>query len=226
MNIFESIIDNNVVTIGTFLICILSALISGFSFSWMCYYKSHSSKSFFVATSILPACVALVIMFVNREIGTGVAIAGAFSLVRFRSMPGSAKEIAIIFIDMAMGLAFGMGFIAYGILFGLISGLLLMLFAKTNLWDKSLKTKEKVLKITIPEDLDYCNVFNDLFDKYTSNYQLIKTKTINMGSMFRLSYRVVLKEHSLEKAFIDDLRCRNGNLEISLSNYYFENNEL
>ena len=226
MNIFESIIDNNVVTIGTFLICILSALISGFSFSWMCYYKSHSSKSFFVATSILPACVALVIMFVNREIGTGVAIAGAFSLVRFRSMPGSAKEIATIFIDMAMGLAFGMGFIAYGILFGLISGLLLMLFAKTNLWDKSLKTKEKVLKITIPEDLDYCNVFNDLFDKYTSNYQLIKTKTINMGSMFRLSYRVVLKEQSLEKAFIDDLRCRNGNLEISLSNYYFENNEL
>ena len=159
MDIFESIINNNTVTFGTFMICIFSALVAGFGFSWMCYYKSHSSKSFFVATSLLPACVALVIMFVNREIGTGVAIAGAFSLVRFRSMPGSAKEIATIFVDMAMGLAFGMGYIAYGVLFGLIVGVVLIIFARTNLWDKSNKTYEKILKITIPEDLDYCNIF-------------------------------------------------------------------
>ena len=208
MDIFESIINNNTVTFGTFMICIFSALVAGFGFSWMCYYKSHSSKSFFVATSLLPACVALVIMFVNREIGTGVAIAGAFSLVRFRSMPGSAKEIATIFVDMAMGLAFGMGYIAYGVLFGLIVGVVLIIFARTNL------------------DLDYCNIFDDLFDKYTTEHQLVKSKTINMGSMYRLSYKVVLKELSMEKQFIDELRCRNGNLEISLANYYYENNEL
>jgi len=226
MNLFETVIENNVVTIESFLICIFSALIAGFGFSWMCYYKSHSSKSFFVTTSLLPVCVALVIMFVNREIGTGVAIAGAFSLVRFRSMPGSAKEIVTIFISMAMGLAFGMGYVAYGVLFGIIVGALLMIFAKTNLWDKSSKTYEKVLKITIPEDLDYCNVFNDLFDKYTKDYQLIKSKTTNMGSMYKLTYKVTLKELAMEKAFIDELRCRNGNLEISLANYYYENNEL
>ena len=226
MDIFESIINNNTVTFGTFMICIFSALVAGFGFSWMCYYKSHSSKSFFVATSLLPACVALVIMFVNREIGTGVAIAGAFSLVRFRSMPGSAKEIATIFVDMAMGLAFGMGYIAYGVLFGLIVGVVLIIFARTNLWDKSSKTYEKILKITIPEDLDYCNIFDDLFDKYTTEHQLVKSKTINMGSMYRLSYKVVLKELSMEKQFIDELRCRNGNLEISLVNDAYDDMSL
>ena len=226
MNIFETVIENNVVSIGSFFICIISALIAGFAFSWMCYYKSHSSKSFFISTSLLPVCVALVIMFVNREIGTGVAIAGAFSLVRFRSMPGSAKEIVTIFIAMAMGLAFGMGYIAYGVLFGVLMGAILMTFAKTNIWDKSAKTNEKVLKITIPEDLDYCNVFDDLFEKYTTSHQLIKSKTTNMGSMFKLTYKITLKELAMEKSFIDDLRCRNGNLEIALSNYYFENNEL
>ncbi len=223
---FESIFTESTVTPTGFFIVFLAALIAGIVYAWMCYFRSTSSKSFTIAVAFLPLTVAMVIMLVNGNIGAGVAIAGAFSLVRFRSAQGSAKEICIIFIAMASGLAFGMGFLAYAILFLWISGLLLMLVSRLNIWEKKSDRREKKLKITIPEDLDYNDVFEDLMQKYTKEYELVKVKSTNLGSLFQLTYRVVLKDPRQEKAFIDEIRCRNGNLEILSERIGFEKNEL
>ena len=212
--IFESIFSNGDFSVIEFLICILSAIFIGIIFSFMCYYKSNSSKSFLVTTALLPATVAIVIALINGNIGAGIATAGAFGLVRFRSAPGKAKEICIIFIAMATGLAFGMGYILYGTLFTLICGSTLMILNKVNIWERETSNKERIYKITILEDVDYINEFSDVFNKYTSKCELIKVKMINMGSMFRLTYKIILKDDKLEKEFIDAIRTRNSNLEI------------
>ena len=206
--------------------CLIAALISGVIFSFMCYFKSRSTKSFLIASSLLPAVVALVIILVNGNIGAGIAIAGAFSLVRFRSAPGTAKEICIIFISMAAGLAFGMGFIGYGVIFMIMLGAMLMLLNGLNIWNKKIDIKEKRIKIVIPEELDYSNVFDDIFNKYLDKYELVKVKTINMGSMFSVCYDVILKDVKLEKQMIDEIRCRNGNLEVLVQRLDFEKSEL
>lgn len=213
---FDSVISNSTMTPGIFFLCIGVALVSGFILSFMCYFKSESSKSFFITSSLLPAVVAMVIILVNGNIGAGVAVAGAFSLVRFRSAAGKAKEIVIIFIAMASGLAFGMGYLAYGVLFTLIAGVIMLICSATKIFEKKVNQLDKIIKITIPEDLDYTDVFTDVLKTYTSKYNLIKVKSINMGSMFRLTYEVTLKDTSIEKDFIDELRIRNGNLEISI----------
>ncbi len=140
--------------------------------------------------------------------------AGAFGLVRFRSAPGKAKEICIIFIAMATGLAFGMGYILYGTLFTLICGSALMNLNKVNIWERKTSNKERIYKITILEDVDYINEFSDVFNEYTSKCELIKVKMINIESMFRLTYKIILKDDKLEKEFIDAIRTRNSNLEI------------
>ena len=206
--------------------CLIAALISGVIFSFMCYFKSRSTKSFLIASSLLPAVVALVIILVNGNIGAGIAIAGAFSLVRFRSAPGTAKEICIIFISMAAGLACGMGFIGYGVIFMIMLGAMLMLLNGLNIWNKKIDIKEKRIKIVIPEELDYSNVFDDIFNKYLDKYELVKVKTINMGSMFSVCYDVILKDVKLEKQMIDEIRCRNGNLEVLVQRLDFEKSEL
>lgn len=213
---FDSVISNSTMTPGIFFLCIGVALVSGFILSFMCYFKSESSKSFFITSSLLPAVVAMVIILVNGNIGAGVAVAGAFSLVRFRSAAGKAKEIVTIFIAMASGLAFGMGYLAYGVLFTLIAGVIMLICSATKIFEKKVNQLDKIIKITIPEDLDYTDVFTDVLKAYTSKYNLIKVKSINMGSMFRLTYEVTLKDTSIEKDFIDELRIRNGNLEISI----------
>lgn len=213
---FDSVISNSTMTPGIFFLCIGVALVSGFILSFMCYFKSESSKSFFITSSLLPAVVAMVIILVNGNIGAGVAVAGAFSLVRFRSAAGKAKEIVTIFIAMASGLAFGMGYLAYGVLFTLIAGAIMLICSATKIFEKKVNQLDKIIKITIPEDLDYTDVFTDVLKAYTSKYNLIKVKSINMGSMFRLTYEVTLKDTSIEKDFIDELRIRNGNLEISI----------
>ena len=160
--------------------------------------------------------------FVNREIGTGIAIAGAFSLVRFRSAQGSAEEIVVVFVAMAGGLAFGTGYIAYGVIFLLAMGLIYLVLEYTNIWSHKKQKEERILKITIPEDLSYASVFDDLFKKYTTSHELVGVKTTNMGSMFRLSYRIVVKDINQEKNFVDELRERNGNLEIAIERTDFE----
>ncbi len=166
---------------------------------------------------MLPAVVCVVIMMVNGNIGAGVAVAGAFSLVRFRSVPGTAKEIGTIFLAMGAGLIAGMGYLAYAALFSLILGLVGILCHKFSFGEKRGACKDKTLRITIPEDLDYTHVFDDLLNQYTTAFEVVSVKTTNLGSLFKLTYNVTLKNVAEEKELIDALRCRNGNLEISMS---------
>lgn len=221
--LFQSIFSGGI-DVLSFLLCMLVSLLTGFILAFMSYFNSKSSKSFYVTTALIPSAVAMVIALVNGNIGVGVAVAGAFALVRFRSSQGSAREICIIFIAMASGLAFGIGYLAYGVLFALILGSMLMIFQKLPIWDKNSSSKEKILKITIPEDLNYSEVFDEVLKKYTKKYELAKVKSTNLGSMFKLQYNIVLKDVKKEKEFLDEIRCRNGNLEVSLEILDFQNN--
>lgn len=169
--------------------------------------------------------VAVVIELVNGNLGVGVAIAGAFGLVRFRSAQGTAKEIAAFFVAMASGLAFGMGFMAYGVIVLLVAGAIILVC--NLLMNKPKKASlEKIIKITIPESLDYTTVFDDIFGVFTTYSDLESVKSVNMGSMFRLSYRVKLKTREDEKMLIDAIRTRNGNLEIQCSRADMADHEL
>jgi hypothetical protein len=168
---------------------------------------------------MIPFVVGAVITFVNGNIGTGVAIGGAFSLIRFRSAPSSADEIAAILIAMGAGIAFGMGYLAYGVIILLALALLYYLFASLGLFDSKPMQEEQLLKITVPESLEYADMFDEIFSRYLKSAERLGVKTTGMGSMFRLSYLIRMKDSKAEKAFIDELRTRNGNLEISLLPY-------
>lgn len=205
------------IRVPSFLTCMIVAMVIGIVIAMMYEYKNIYNKGFVITLAMLPAIVTLVIMMVNGNIGTGVAVAGAFSLVRFRSQPGSAREINAIFFAMATGLATGMGYLMIAAMFtGIMVVFNLVLvgssFGETGDW-----VTKKEIRITIPEDLDYENVFDDLFAVATHKYRLVEVKTTNMGSLFKLRYEVEFKEGISEKEFIDQLRCRNGNLEISSS---------
>ncbi|MCD7771273.1 MAG: DUF4956 domain-containing protein [Oscillospiraceae bacterium] len=219
-NIFKGIFDSDTVAaiaISDFLACVVSALVIGLILA-LCYmYKTRYTKSFVATIALLPAVVCVVIMMVNGNIGTAVAVAGAFSLVRFRSAAGTAKEITAIFLAMGTGLVVGMGYIGFGFLCAIIFGAVSMLYSTLDFGVKKRAQKYKTLHITIPEDLDYTGVFDDLLKEYTSEYELTHVKTTNMGSLYRLTYDLVLRDPSKEKEFVDQLRCRNGNLEISIS---------
>ncbi|MBQ9765783.1 MAG: DUF4956 domain-containing protein [Lachnospiraceae bacterium] len=193
-----------------------AALFLGFIIA--CVYilsDTDRTKSFVITLTLLPALVGIVIVLVNGELGTSVAIVGAFSLVRFRSIPGSSKEIAFIFFAMAIGLAAGMGFITFAALMTVIISIIFLVLNKLNFG--ATKTVQKQLRVTIPEDLDYTGVFDDIFEEFTSSCELTKVKTTNMGSMFDLYYTLRLKDATQEKALIDKIRCRNGNLTIVCS---------
>ena len=174
--------------------------------------KKHNG-GFVTTIALLPAVVQIVIMLVNGNLGAGVAVAGAFSLVRFRSIPGTAREICMIFIAVAAGLATGMGYLAFAAVFVLVMALLAVLYAKLGFGEKAARGK-KSLTVVIPESLNYTEVFGDLFEQYTDEAELVSVKTTNMGSLFKLSYEIKLKDVSKEKEFLDALRTRNGNLEI------------
>jgi len=219
-NLFNSVFDSSAATIsiGNFLLCIGVALILGVALAFCYTIKNQYTKSFLITMALLPAVVGVVIMLVNGNLGAGVAVAGAFSLVRFRSAQGSAKEIVAIFIAMCAGLLIGMGYVAYAVLFTIIIGIILVILNVLKVWDKkAANCKNKVLRITIPEDLNYTEVFNDVFQEYTEHWEAVSVKTTNMGSMFKLKYNVIEKDLSREKEFIDALRCRNGNLEVMIS---------
>lgn len=215
--LFKSIFSSTEITVEIFFIIIFSAIILGAIFSFMCYFKSNSTKSFFVSTALIPVSVSMVIMLVNGNLGAGIAVAGAFSLVRFRSAQGSAREICIIFIAMTTGLALGMGYIAYAVCFVVICGLILIILQVTKILEPKVDTINKTLRIVIPENLNYTNVFDDVFKKYTKSAELIKVKTTNLGSMFQLTYKIALLDPKLEKEFIDEIRIRNGNLEVMIN---------
>lgn len=218
--IFKGIFDSelvSVIPVKQFLLCIGVALVIGLILS-LCYmYRSRYTRSFIITLALLPAVVCAVIMMVNGNIGAGVAVAGAFSLVRFRSVPGTAKEIAMLFLAMGAGLIAGMGYLGYAVLFALVLGVLVMVYNRLDLGTKKRGATHKVLNVTIPEDLDYTDVFSDILADYTASWELVRVKTTNMGSMFRLTYEITLRDPRKEKEMIDKIRCRNGNLEISIA---------
>ena len=196
-----------------FIIYIAVALGLGIVIAASYMFKTKTSRSFLATLALLPALVCVVIMMVNGSIGAGVAVAGTFSLVRFRSAPGTAREITAVFLAMATGLICGMGYFVYAGIFTAIICVAMMLLKVTGFGDSK---DEKELHITIPEDLDYEGVFDEIFDKYTSERKLISVKTSDMGSLFRLKYTVTIKNGMSEKDFIDKLRVRNGNLPIAV----------
>lgn len=210
--LFNGIFTSSAISVSSFLLCIVTALLIGMFFS-VIYSRIRCSRSFIITLALLPAVVCVVIMMVNGNVGAGVAVAGAFSLVRFRSVPGTAREIATLFLAMAAGLICGMGYLGYAVLFSLVMGFV-MLFLNRFIFPE--KRIEKTLRITIPEDLNYSGVFDDIFTTYTDSCEAVSVKTSNMGSLFKLEYHVTLKDDSKEKEMIDALRCRNGNLEIAL----------
>ena len=218
--IFKGVFDNEltqVITVENFLLCLGVSLVLGLVMAVAYMWKNDHTKSFLVTLALLPAVVCVVIMMVNGNIGAGVAVAGAFSLVRFRSAPGSGKEIVTIFLAMGAGLIAGMGYLGFAGLFTVIMCAMFMLYNTLAEGTKG-EALHKTIKITIPEDLGYTGAFDDIFAEYTKNAELIKVKTTNMGSMFRLTYQITYKQPVREKEMIDKLRCRNGNLEISVSN--------
>lgn len=193
-------------------ICLFTALVLGLVIALIYMFRSYYNKGFVVTLTLLPAIVQMVIMMVNGNLGTGVAVAGAFSLVRFRSTPGTARDITSIFLAMAVGLATGMGYIGVAVVFVIVMGFVSIVLNLSNFG--SSRGVEKSLRITIPESLDYNSVFDDVFQKYLRKWDIVQVRTMSMGSLFRLEYRIVVKDLSKEKEMIDDLRCRNGNLEI------------
>ena len=177
--------------------------------------KNNYSKSFVITIALLPATVQMVIMLVNGNIGAGVAVAGAFSLVRFRSAPGKGQEIPSIFLSMAVGHATGMGYLGVAAFFAVIISTVNLILNLVNFGGRS--EEDRVLKITVPEDLDFEGKFEDIFERYLTKYTVEEVKTTNMGSMYKLSYRVNMKKGESVKTLMDEIRERNGNLEVSLN---------
>ena len=207
----ESILSDGL-TISGFLICLLSALVLGLGTALLARFKSSSTQSFFLTLAILPAAVQTVILLVGGNLGAGVAVAGAFGLVRFRSAPGTAREITAIFIAMALGLACGLGYIVLAaVFFAVIAAVMIAL---TLLVPADSGARERMLKITIPENLDYDGLFDDLFAQYLDSFELDQVRTASMGTLYELHYRVKLKSDLPPKEFLDAIRCRNGNLNI------------
>ena len=219
-NLFKGIFDTSAVStisLDKFLLCVGIALVCGIVLA-LCYaHRTRYTRSFLATLAMLPAVVCVVIMMVNGNVGAGVAVAGAFSLVRFRSVPGTAKEITMLFLAMGAGLLVGMGYLGYGMLFTIIMAVVSLIWAHLDLGTKKNAALYKTMNITIPEDLDYSQVFDGILGQYTTNFELSRVKTTNMGSLFRLTYDLTLKKGADEKKMIDELRCRNGNLEISVS---------
>lgn len=213
LNIFAPIYTDTF-NLSSFLICTAVSLVLGAVTAFAANFRSRLSKSFLLSIVLIPAVVQVVIMLVNGSVGTAVAVMGAFSLVRFRSVPGSAKEIVSIFLAMATGLATGIGYITLAVLFVIIICLAMVLAGFVKLKDKDDLVRD--LKITVPEDLNYAHAFDDLFEKYTNTVKLLNVKTTNMGSLYKLFYKIELNSEDDIQPFIDDLRCRNGNLEIAV----------
>jgi hypothetical protein len=211
---FNSILEGSL-SLQTFSICIISALILGLIVALVHSKTARSNSNFATTLTILPVLVTTVILLVNGNLGTAVAVAGAFSLVRFRSVPGNSKEIMNVFFAMAIGLACGTGYIGFAALFTIFTSLVTLFLHLIN-FGKTDK-REKILRIDVPEDFDYTKDFDEEFNKYLDRYELTKAKTINMGSMFEITYAIKLKKDTNEKKFIDDLRIKNSNLKIILT---------
>ena len=215
-SLYHTLMGNTTVSYTGFLLPVAAALLLGLIFAMAYMYRSRRSRSLIATMAVLPAVVCVIIMAVNGNIGAGVAVAGAFGLVRFRSAPGTAKEITAIFIAMTTGLLCGMGFLIYAAIFVLIMSLVLVLYSFIGFGEED-NSLRKSLRITVPENVEYTKEFEEIFDQYTTSRKLLSAKTSGMGSLFKLSYDITLKDPSVEKALVDELRVKNGNLEIAVT---------
>ena len=200
---------------SAFLLCSLTSLALGVAIAFIYMFKQEHTKNFVVTLALLPIIVQMVIALVNGNIGAGVAVMGVFNLVRFRSIPGSAKDIGAVFLAMAVGLATGMGYLGLALVFTIIVGIANVIFVLSPLGGAATHQADKTLKVTIPEDLNYCGTFDDLFSQYTTKAELAEAKTTNMGALYQLTYDITLKDVTQEKTLLDALRTRNGNLQVS-----------
>ena len=217
--LFSSVLNTTESTATTmtsigFLWCTLASIVLGLVAAFIYMYRHKYSKNFVVTLALLPVIVQMVITLVNGNIGAGVAVMGVFSLVRFRSIAGTAKDIGSVFLAMAIGLTTGMGFIGVAAILTVVVGVFNLIYATTSFGQPREAVKQ--LKITVPEDLEFEGAFDDVLAAYTSNFELFNVQTTNMGSLYRLDYKVSMKREGLEKRMIDELRCLNGNLKISL----------
>ena len=220
-SIFSSILTGSF-SVGQYLLCLLFAGLCGVIAALALGRESSATRSFLISLVVLPIIVTTVILMVNGNVGTGIAVAGAFSLVRFRSAAGKARDISAIFLVMTAGLACAAGYVAIALLFTLIaSGVMLLLSLVPMRCDRFL-----ALHITVPESLHFADAFDDLFEQYTKSRKLVKAKTSNMGSLYKLDYKIEMKDPAAVQEFLDALRCRNGNLEIAILNNNEEGEEL
>ena len=222
---FDSIYTTTVTPAQFFLMAAVTLAV-GFVYAWLMSFRIRSTRRFFVVVAMLPFIVAAVITFVNGNIGAGVAVGGAFGLIRFRSAPGSADEIAAILVAMGSGIAFGMGYLAYGIVILIVLAVLYCLFGSMPIFEHKSMAADQLLRITIPESLEYSGTFDEIFAHYLKKVENAGVKTTGMGSMFRLSFKIQMKDPREEKAFIDELRTKNGNLEIAILPYTEKSNQL
>ena len=199
-------------TLTEFFICMFTAIILGLLTALVFMASGRHSGAWAQSLALLPPVITLVIMMVNGNIGAGLAVGGTFALVRFRSVPGSSKEITGLFMAVAIGLACGMGHVVYAVIFFVIMAALILALGKLRFGETG--KAQRQLKIVIPENLDYDEIFDDLIDKYTVSHELIKVRTTNMGTLYELTYDIRLRDVSVSKAFIDEIRCRNGNLNV------------
>ncbi|MBQ6493762.1 MAG: DUF4956 domain-containing protein [Erysipelotrichaceae bacterium] len=213
-NILSSIFTGSL-TLGQFLLAIICSMVFGLILSLVFMYKNTYTKSFITALVLIPAVETVVIMLVNDNLGMGLSVAGSFALIRFRSVKGNAKELVAVFIDMTIGIICGTGYIAIAGIFTLLLSAVMFLLTITGFG--SVSDNERTLKITIPESLNYDEVFEDILKKYTDSYELDSIKTLTLGSLFRLDYHITMKDPDKVRKMIDELRTRNGNLEIMCS---------
>ena len=212
-SIFNSVLTGSF-SVGIYLLCLLFAGVCGTITALALRRESTASRSFLLSLVVLPIIVTTVILMVNGSVGTGIAVAGAFSLVRFRSAAGKARDITAIFLVMTAGLACAAGYIAAALLFTVIASALMALLSRVPMRCERFME----LHVTVPESLHFADAFDDLFGQYTKTWKLIKAKTTNMGSLYKLDYKIEMKEPGAMQEFLDALRCRNGNLEIALLN--------
>ena len=210
-SIFGTIIGSTF-SLGTFLICLVCALVCGAITCFAASYRANASRSYKTSLLLIPMIVTTVILMVNGSIGTGIAVAGTFSLVRFRSIPGDARQIVSIFLSVASGLACACGYVALAILFTIIVAAVMIVFVGLPMAED----KKLGLQIVVPESVNYMEAFSDIFEKYTVKHGLSKVRTTNMGSLYKLYYSVELKDGSKVKEFMDEIRTRNGNLEVMI----------
>jgi hypothetical protein len=210
--------DSLVSSVSTleFLMCCIASLVLGAAVAAIYMFRHNYSKNFVVTLALLPLIVQMVITLVNGNLGAGIAVMGVFNLVRFRSIPGSAKDIGSVFLAMAVGLATGMGFIGLAVLFAIIVAIANVAYVLSPFGQP--QQPAKVLRITVPEDLEFSGMFDNVLARYAAEHELTEVRTTNMGSLYQLEYAVRLVQPGLEKQLIDEVRCLNGNLKVSLGN--------